>query len=155
MDPAHVRPEKRYGPPPGRGLRRQPLRRARKTLARRYYQRLLGHAATGTHRKRFGKTDLAGCWWCMSGDEQSRNHPFTQCGSWTEERRRQWKDVGEAWRWERPRTPSVRLLCDVRAAGAVLEILRTTRIGCIGVGRVPPEDRGEDTYGEEGGPGPP
>jgi hypothetical protein len=34
-------------------------------------------------------------------------------------------------------------------------ILRTTRVGCVGVGRVPPEDRGEDSDGEEGGPGPP
>ena len=31
--------------------------------------------------------------------------------------------------------------------------LRTTRAGCVGVGRVPPEDRGEDEEGEEGGPG--
>ena len=41
-----------------------------------------------------------------------------------------------------PTHPSVRLLWDVRAADAVLEILRTTRAGCIGAGRVPPEDRG-------------
>ena len=46
-------------------------------------------------------------------------------------------------------------LVDVRAAGAVLEFLRTTRVGCIGAERVPPEDRGEDADGEEGGPGPP
>ena len=63
--------------------------------------------------------------------------------------------MGEACEWEHPRTPSVRLLWDVRAAGAVLEFLRTTRVGCIGVGRAPPEDRGEETDGEEGGPGPP
>ena len=42
-----------------------------------------------------------------------------------------------------------------RAANAVLEFLRTTKVGCVGVGRVPPEDRGEDESGEEGGPGPP
>ena len=57
--------------------------------------------------------------------------------------------------WEHPRTPPVRLLRDVRATEAVLELLRTTRVGCIGVGRVPPEDRGEDMEGEEGGLGPP
>ena len=44
---------------------------------------------------------------------------------------------------------------DVRAAGAVLEFLRTMRVGCIGVGRVPPQDRVEDTDGEEDGPGSP
>ena len=75
--------------------------------------------------------------------------------SWTEQRRRLWKDVGEACEWEHPRAPSVKLLWDVRAAGAVLEFLRTTRVGCIGVGRILPEGRGEETDGEEGGPGPP
>ena len=53
------------------------------------------------------------------------------------------------------RESSVRLLWDVRAARAVLEFLRTTRVGCTGVGRVPLEDRGEDTDVEEGGLGPP
>ena len=64
---AHVRPERRYKPPQGRGLKRPPLRRTRKTFAGRYYQLLSGHAATGTHRKRLGKTDTAECWWCMRG----------------------------------------------------------------------------------------
>jgi hypothetical protein len=44
---AHVRPERRYRPPPGRGLRRPPLRRARKTLAGRYYQLLIGACGDG------------------------------------------------------------------------------------------------------------
>ena len=38
---------------------------------------------------------------------------------------------------------------------AVPEFLRTTRVGCRGLGRVPPEDRGEEESGEEGGAGPP
>ena len=65
-----------------------------------------------------------------------------------------WKDIGEACRWERPRAPSVRYLWEGKATSAVLEFLRTTRVGCVGVGRVPPEDRGEIEEGEEGGPGP-
>ena len=52
-------------------------------------------------------------------------------------------------------TPSVRLLWDAKAADAMLEFLRTTRVGCIRTERVPPEDMGEDIEGEEGGPGPP
>ena len=56
---------------------------------------------------------------------------------------------------ETPTHPSVRLLWDVRAADAVLEFLRTTRVGCIGVDKIPPEDRGEDNEGEEGRLGPP
>ena len=60
-----------------------------------------------------------------------------------------------ACEWEHPRTPLVRLLWDVRAAGAVLEFLRTTRVGCIGMGRTPPEDGEEDTEGEGAGQGRP
>ena len=64
----HVRPERRYRPPPGRGLHRPQLRRVRKTLVGRYYQLLSGHAATGAHRLRFGMTDMSECWWCVSGE---------------------------------------------------------------------------------------
>ena len=67
----HVRPERRYRPPPGRGIKRAQLRRARKTLAGRYYQLLSGHAATGTQSLRFGMTDTDECWWCTSGEPQS------------------------------------------------------------------------------------
>ena len=51
--------------------------------------------------------------------------------------------------------PSVRYLWEGKAMSAVLEFLRTTRVGCVGIGKVPPEDRGENEEGEEGGPGPP
>lgn len=40
---SHMRAERRYSSPPGRGLRRQQLRRVRKSPAGRYYQFLLGH----------------------------------------------------------------------------------------------------------------
>ena len=44
---------------------------------------------------------------------------------------------------------------DVRAADAVLEFLRTLRVGYIGAEKVLPEDRRKEMEGEEGGPGPP
>ena len=53
--------------------------------------------------------------------------------------------------WKKPRAPSVRYLWELKAADAVLEVLRTTRMGCVGIGGMPPEDRGEDEEGEEGG----
>ena len=151
----HVRPGRRYRPPPGKGVRRTQLRRVRKTLAGRYYQLLSGHAETGTHRHRFGRTDTPECWWCASGEPQSRHHLFTRCPAWRPQTRRLWKDIGKALRWKRPRAPSVRYLWEGKATDAVLEFLRTTRVGCRGLGRVPPEDRGEEVNGEEGGPGPP
>ena len=70
----HVRSGRRYRPPPGKGDRRTQLRRVKKTLAGRYYQLLSGHAETGTHRHRFGRADTPACWWCASGEPQSRHH---------------------------------------------------------------------------------
>ena len=69
----HVRPGRRYRPPPGKGVRRTQLRSVKKTLAGRYYQLLSGHAEMGTHRHRFGRTDTPACW-CASGEPQSRHH---------------------------------------------------------------------------------
>ena len=142
MDHGACTTRKKIQAPPGERPKETTTSAGQKTLAGRYYQLLSGHAEAGTRRLRFGKTDTADCWWCMSGEPQSRHHLFTRCPSGTEQRRILWRDVGEACEWEHPRTPSVRLLWDVRAAGAVLEFLRTTRVGCIGVGSVPPEDRG-------------
>ena len=49
--------------------------------------------------------------------------------------------------------PSVKLLWDGWATVAVLDFLRTTRVGCIGAERVPPEEEEEEySEGEEGGP---
>ena len=61
--------------------------------------------------------------------------------------------IGKACEWKRPRTPSVRLRWEVKATEAVSELFRTTRVGCIGARRVPPENIGEDSKGEKGGPG--
>ena len=105
---AHVRPERRYAPPPGRGIQRAPLQQTRKSLAGRYYQLLSGHAATGTYRRRFGVAGgVVECRWCARGEPESRHHLFTRCEAWREQRERLWKDVGEACEWEHPRTPSV------------------------------------------------
>ena len=63
-----------------------------------------------------------------------------------------WKTIEEACEWDHPRTPLDRLLWDGRATEAVLEFLRTTRVGCIGTERAPPEDEEvEDNEGEEEG----
>ena len=76
--------------------------------------------------------------------------------AWAPQARRLWRDIGEACEWRHPRTPSVRLLWDVRAAEAVLEFLRTTRVGCIGTERAPSEEEEvEESEGEKGGPPPP
>ena len=57
----------------------------------------------------------------------------------------------EGVRVEAPRTPSVKLLWDGRATEAVLELLRTTRVGCLGEETVPPGGGGLGEQRERGG----
>ena len=75
---AHIRPERRCSPPGGSGLQRRQLRRARKSLASRYYQLLSGHAAIGSflHERMSGaqRWESSECWWCNCG--------FVECKAW-------------------------------------------------------------------------
>ena len=59
------------------------------------------------------------------------------------------KAIGKGCEWKHPRTPSVRLLWDERVE-AVPEFLRTTRVGCTGTERRPPEEESEDSENEGG-----
>ena len=66
--------------PSWEGPLRKQLRRTRKALASRYYQLLSGHAAIGTYlHYKIHKTDTDECWWCDSGEPQSRHRLFTRC----------------------------------------------------------------------------
>ena len=61
--------------------------------------------------------------------------------------------MGKSCRWKHPRAPSVKLLWEGRAAEAVLDFLRDTRVGYGATVRRPPEEEGEDRKCEEDGPG--
>ena len=80
---SHGRPERRYRPPGGTGLRREALRRARKALAGRHYQLLLGHTVIGSflHERMTEalRLELSECRWCGSGERESRHDLFMQC----------------------------------------------------------------------------
>ena len=163
----HVERRHRYRPSPG-GKMRGELGRVRKELAGHFYQLLSGHAATAPHLRRFGQPPSDECWWCRSGERQTRYHLFVRCRRWTPEIRRLWQDIERGCG---PRAPSVRFLFrDTRATPAVLDFLRNT-----GVGRMPglalfgyqgeepdleeielvvPEE-GWGSDNEEDGPGPP
>ena len=106
---SHVCRERRYRPPPG-GRLRKGLGKVRKELAGRFYQLLSGHAATAPHLRRIGQAPSDRCWWCGSGERQTRYHLFIRCRWWTPEIRRLWQGVGGGCEWESPRAPSVRLL---------------------------------------------
>ena len=165
---AHVKRRHRYRPPPG-GKMRKDLRGVRKELASRYYQLLSGHAATATHLRRMGQVSSDECWWCGSGERQTRLHLFSRCRRWTPEIRELWRRVN-AECGGNPRALSVRrLFGDPQATEAVLDFLRST-----GVGRLPglamfgimedasgrdlemwAENESSEDDGDEGGAGPP
>ena len=170
---------RRYRLPPGRGLRRQHLRRERKELAGRYYQFLSGHAAIGAYlRDRLHKIDSDRCWWCDTGQRQSRFHLVARCPVWAGQARVMWGRIRRLCEWERPRAPSVRRMFeDVRATPAVLSFRRDTWAGrmvslapCLrlfllgdgwegrqggGGGGGGGERARESSSGEESSPGPP
>ena len=99
------------------------------------------------------KIDTSERWWCDSGEPHSRHHLFAICRAWTPQARKMWMDIGKACGWKHPKVPSIRLLWREEAKEAVPEFLRDTRAGCIVTMR-PPEEEGEESEGEKGGPGP-
>ena len=126
---AKVKRKHRYRPPTG-GKMRSELRGVRKECAGRFYQLLSGHAATAPHLERIGQVRSDGsCWWCRSGQRQSRFHLFFRCRRWRAEIDEMWQKVQISTKGG-PRISSVRgLFHDARATPAVLDFLRKTKVG--------------------------
>ena len=80
----HSGRHRRYRPPRG-GKMRKDLNRAPKEQASRFYQLLSGHAATAEHLVRVGQARSEACFWCGSGEKQTRYHLFVKCKRWTPE----------------------------------------------------------------------
>ena len=136
---------RRYRPPRG-GKMRKDLNRTRKELAGRFYQLLSGHAATAEHLRRVGQAESDTCFWCGSGERQTRHHLFVKCRRWTPEIRKLWQKVRVETGWGG--APSIRkLFGDERNVKAILEFLEGTKVGKM-PGRVPPAG-GPDLEEEE------
>ena len=124
---SHTGRIRRYRTPKGSKMRKA-LSRTRKGLAGRFYQLLSGHAATAEHLSRVGQAQSDLCWWCGSGERQSRHHLFVRCQRWGPEIRRLWQRVRLDYGWGG--APSVRrLFGDERAVPAILEFLEGARVG--------------------------
>ena len=61
---------------------RKALNRTRKEVAGRFYQLLSGHTAAVGHLKRVGQAPSDLCFWCGSGEKQTRYHLFVKCRRW-------------------------------------------------------------------------
>ena len=158
------KPPEKVPTPPGRGLRRRLLRKTPKSVAGCYYQLLSGHAAIGPYlRDKIDRATDDKCWWCGGGKQQTRHHLFTECRACLPQIRKLWKEIGKAHGWEHPRAPSGKWLWREKCMEAVLEFLKSTRVGCISTRRKLPEEGKENLCeeagggdaGEEGRPGPP
>ena len=76
----HVTAERRYRPPWGGRIREHPQKEG-KGVASRFFQLLSGHAAIGPYLAEKTKTIQSDkCWWCGSGERQSRHHLFISAG---------------------------------------------------------------------------
>lgn len=158
----HVRPERRYRPPAGTGLRRKALRKEKKSVASRYYQLLSGHAATASflNERMMGHLCLESneCRWCGSRARESRHHLFVECKAWYLQQQRLWRRIGKDCGWQHPKALAVRKLWKEKATEAVLEFLRDTWVGCWSSGGRGPRrerERGGKRARQEEGLGPP
>ena len=112
---------RRYRPPKG-GKMRKALNRTKKEVASRSYQLLSGRAAVAEHLKRVSQTPTNKCFWCGSGERQTRYHLLVKCKRWEPEIRRLWQRVRLDYEWGG--APSVRFLFgNERAIPSVLEFL--------------------------------
>ena len=163
----NVKRRHRYRPPPG-GKIRQELRATGKEVAGRYYQLLSGHAATAPHLRRIGQATSDECWWCDTGQRQTRLHLFSRCRRWIPQIRDLWLRIDAAVGGG-PRAPTVRRVFRPEATEAVLDFIRNTSVGRLprlaqfgimehGSGEdleLWAEGESSEDEGEEGGPGPP
>ena len=107
----HPGRRRRYCPPKG-GKMRKALAKARKELAGRFYQLLSGHTAMGNHLLRANQAKRDECFWCGSGERQTRFHLFVKCRRWKPEIRRLWQRVRLDSGWGG--APSIRRLLETR-----------------------------------------
>ena len=107
---------------------RKALPKTRKELAGRFYQLLSGHAATGDHLLRANQAERDNCFWCGSGERQTKFHLFVKCRRWGPEVKRLWKRVRLESEWGG--APSIcRLFGDEGNVPAILEFLEETEVG--------------------------
>ena len=106
---------------------RKALNRTRKEVAGRFYQLLSGNAAVAEHLVRVNQAQEGTCWFCGSGERQTRFHLFVKCKRWEPEIKRLWQKVRLECGWGG--APSIRkLFGDERNVPAILEFLEDTKV---------------------------
>jgi hypothetical protein len=129
---------------------RPEIRHIPKPLASRYYQLMSGHALIGPYMKeKLKKADSDECWWCDTGQRQTRENLFKECPKWKDEIRDLWRDVRKAVGWPRPRWKPISLFFRTeKATEAILALWKVTGVGKM-PGREAPEEYGDGREDED------
>jgi len=112
--------------------------------AGRYHQLKTGHCHTRQYLKWTKNSDTAECGWCRHRT-QTREHLFKNCDRWRMQQKIMWAEIRKKTGRGKNRFTIRENFADKRCTGAVLDFLRTTRVGA----RTGPPDPGGER--EKGG----
>ena len=102
-----------------------------KSLPTNYYRLKSSHAVTGMYLKWFGyRQDNKFCW-CRGGTLWPREHLFSNCSRWKDQRKACWKAVGKGTQWKAGRCRHVQsseLFAMEKCDKPVIDILAATDI---------------------------
>jgi hypothetical protein len=105
-------------------------------------------------KNKLRKRESEECWWCDSGERQTREHLFKECSRWKGEIRDLWRRVGKEVGWRRAKwKPISKLFREEQAEEAVLEFVRRTGVGKANgnAGGVPRAENLEEVEAESEG----
>jgi len=117
--------------------------RGPKRLAGRYHQLKTGHCRTGQYLKWTKNSDTAECGWCQY-TTQTREHLFKNCDRWRLQQKIMWAEIRKKTGRGKNRFTIREMFAYERCTGAVLDFLRTTRVGA----RTGPRERPPDRVGD-------
>jgi len=122
--------------------------RAPKRLAGRYHQLKTGNCRTGQYLKWTKNSNTAECGWCRY-KTQTREYLFKNCDRWRPQQKIMWAEIRKKTGKGKNRFTIRGLFADVQCTGAILDFLRTTKVGArVGPWELPPEPTGEREEGD-------
>jgi len=124
--------------------------RGPKRLAEQFRQFRTGHCRTGQYLEWTKNSDTAACGWCQY-KTQTREHLLKHCRKWKMQQKTLWAEVRKATGRGKDRFTVRDLLADQRCTRAVLDFLRTTKVGSrVGPRAVPPKPGEDGEVAQEG-----
>ena len=117
--------------------------RGLKRLAGRFHQLKTEHCRTGQYLKWKKNSDTAECERCQY-KTQTREHLFKNCDKWKAQQKTMWAEIRKKTGRGKNRFTIRELFADERCTRAILDFLRTTKVGARVGPREPPPEPGEE-----------